>query len=45
MRYMLSARVHPEKRRELLEAIERRRFGAGFPLWRPWGDSLSRPGR
>jgi hypothetical protein len=31
MRYLLSARVRPEKRRELLEAIEQGRFGEGFP--------------
>jgi hypothetical protein len=31
MRYLLSARVRPEKERELLEAIEQRRFGEGFP--------------
>ncbi len=31
MRYLLSARVRPEKQRELLEAIEQSRFGEGFP--------------
>jgi hypothetical protein len=31
MRYLLSARVHPEKRRELLEVIEAGRFSEGFP--------------
>lgn len=31
MRYLLSARVRPAKRGELLEAIEERRFGEGFP--------------
>jgi hypothetical protein len=31
MRYLLSAKVHPEKRRELLEAIEAGRFSEEFP--------------
>jgi hypothetical protein len=31
MRYLFSARVRREKRRELLEAIEQRRFSEGFP--------------
>ncbi|MBV8314136.1 MAG: hypothetical protein JOZ53_04300 [Planctomycetaceae bacterium] len=32
MRYLLSARVRPEKRTELLRALEEGRFGAGFPF-------------
>lgn len=31
MRYLLTARVRPGKRAELLEALEEGRFGAGFP--------------
>src|SRR5579875_2654377 len=31
MRYLLSARVRPERRAELLDAIESGTFGAGFP--------------
>ena len=31
MRYLLSARVRPEKRAELLTAIDEGRFGDGFP--------------
>jgi hypothetical protein len=31
MRYLLSARVRPGQRAALLEAIETRRFGEGFP--------------
>ena len=31
MRYLLSARVRPEKRAELYRALEEGRFGAGFP--------------
>jgi hypothetical protein len=31
MRYLLSARVRPERQTELLEALENGRFGAGFP--------------
>jgi hypothetical protein len=31
LRYLLSARVKPEKRAELLQALEEGRFGAGFP--------------
>jgi hypothetical protein len=31
MRYLLSARVRPEKRAELLAAIDQGRFGDGFP--------------
>lgn len=32
MRYLLSARVRPEKRTELLRALEEGCFGAGFPF-------------
>jgi hypothetical protein len=32
LRYLLSARVWPEKRTELLRALEEGRFGAGFPF-------------
>jgi hypothetical protein len=31
VRYLLAARVRPEKRDELLRALEEGRFGAGFP--------------
>jgi hypothetical protein len=31
LRYLLSARVRPEKRAELLRALEEGRFGEGFP--------------
>ena len=31
MRYLMSARVRPERRGELLEAIESGTFGRGFP--------------
>jgi hypothetical protein len=31
LRYLLSARVRPEKRTDLLRALEEGRFGAGFP--------------
>jgi hypothetical protein len=41
MRYLLSARVRPEKRCELLDAIERRRFGEGFP-YGDLGETLCR---
>ena len=41
MRYLLSARVRPEKRRELLEVIEERRFGKGFP-YGDLGETLCR---
>jgi hypothetical protein len=41
MRYLLSARVHPEKRRELLEAIEAGRFSEGFP-YGDLGETLCR---
>jgi hypothetical protein len=41
MRYLLSARVRPEKRRELLEAIEMGGFGEGFP-YGDLGETLCR---
>jgi hypothetical protein len=41
MRYLLSAKVRPEKRRELLEAIEQRQFGEGFP-YGDLGETLCR---
>ena len=41
MRYLLSARVRPEKRAELLMAIDEGRFGDGFP----YGDLGSVLGR
>jgi hypothetical protein len=41
MRYLLSARVRPEKRGELLEALQDGRFGAGFP-YGDLGDVLGR---
>jgi hypothetical protein len=41
MRYLLTARVRPEKERELLDAIEQRRFGEGFP-YGDLGETLCR---
>ena len=41
MRYLLSARVRPERRRELLEAIEQGRFAEGFP-YGDLGETLCR---
>jgi hypothetical protein len=41
MRYLLSARIRPEKSRELLEEIERGRFGEGFP-YGDLGETLCR---
>jgi hypothetical protein len=41
MRYLLSARVRPERRRELLEAIEAGRLGEGFP-YGDLGETLCR---
>jgi hypothetical protein len=32
VRYLLSARVRPERRAELLKALEEGRFGVGFPF-------------
>jgi hypothetical protein len=41
MRYLLSARVRTERRRELLDAIEQGRFGEGFP-YGDLGETLCR---
>ena len=41
MRYLLSARVRPEKREELLKAIDEGRFGEGFP-YGDLGETLRR---
>jgi hypothetical protein len=41
MRYLLSARVRPERRRELLEAIEAGRLSEGFP-YGDLGETLCR---
>jgi hypothetical protein len=41
MRYILSARVRPERRRELLEVIEAGRFSEGFP-YGDLGETLCR---
>jgi hypothetical protein len=41
MRYLLSARVRPERRRELLEVIEAGRFSEGFP-YGDLGETLCR---
>jgi len=41
MRYLLSARVRPDRRQELLEAIEQGRFGEGFP-YGDLGETLCR---